>query len=104
MDTENRGESPHRGNAASTYQCETGETASETVVRLVASRRDDDPIALDPPLYEAIDPDSLDALFVDTSGRWVRPSSRIEFPYCGYQVEVRGDGHVTVRDRPGHHV
>lgn len=100
MDAGNRGESPHRGNAVSTYQCETGESACEAVVRLVASHHDEEPMALEPPLYEVIDPDALDALFVDASGRWTRPSSRIEFPYCDCRVEVHGDGRVVVRDEP----
>jgi hypothetical protein len=99
MDAENRGDSPQRRHAVSTYQCETGESASAAVVRLVASYHDDDPATIDPPLYEAIDPDALDALFVDASDQWTRPASRIEFPYCGCEVEVRGDGRVAVRER-----
>lgn len=98
MDVTDRSDSFQRRGAESTYQCETGEAASEAVVNLVAALHDDDPTTMQPPLYEAVDPDALDALFVDAAGRWTRPSGRVEFSFCGYLVEVRGDGRITVQD------
>ena len=103
MDTKNRDDSIQRRRTESTYHCKAGESASEAVVRLVAARRGTDPTTVDPPLYEAIDPDALDSLFVDASGEWTRPASLVEFSYSGFQVEVRGDGQVAVRDAPESH-
>lgn len=64
-------------------------TASEAVLAAVADRADADPADL-PPLYDAIDPDALDALFGEG-----RPG-RVSFPYAGYEVTVVGRDRVTV--------
>jgi len=61
------------------------ETVSEAVLVAVAAREGVPEAELDPPLYEAIDPEALDAVFRDTSGR-------ISFEYCGYRVTVDVDG------------
>jgi len=44
-----------------------------------------------PPLYDAVDPDALDALF---AGRSV--DGRVRFRYAGHVVEVRSDRTVTL--------
>lgn len=61
----------------------------------VAEAVDVDPLALDPPLYEAIDPDALDRLFGerDTEGH-------VEFVMAGCQIRVRADGVVVVTPPP----
>jgi len=64
-------------------------SASEAVVAAVAAQEDIDPMEL-PPLYGAVDPDALDALFADD-----RPG-RVSFQYAGYEVTVRGRDQVTV--------
>lgn len=68
---------------------EPDSTASEAVVATVADRADADPTDL-PPLYGAIDPDALDAIFRDG-----RPG-RVSFGYAGYEVTVCGRDQVTV--------
>ena len=68
---------------------ESDATASEAVVATVADRADADPTDL-PPLYDAIDPDALDAIFRDG-----RPG-RVSFEYAGYEVTVCGRDQVTV--------
>lgn len=68
---------------------ESDATASEAVVATVADRAGADPIDL-PPLYDAIDPDALDAIFRDG-----RPG-RVSFEYVGYEVTVCGRDQVTV--------
>lgn len=65
---------------------------SERVVREVAAKTGTDPLAL-PPLYEAIDPDALDALFTSSDGN----SLQVEFEYAGRHVVVDGSGQVGVR-------
>lgn len=62
---------------------------SERVVTLVANRADADPLRL-PPLYEAIDPDALDA-FV----RGV-PDGEVRFRYVGYVITVESTGTVHI--------
>jgi len=57
----------------------------------VADEERTNPIELDPPLYEVIDPDALDALFCD--GRF---DGEVEFTYLGYRVHVAGLDRITV--------
>lgn len=63
------------------------------VVRRVAEREGVDPLDL-PPLYDAADPDALDALFrgrgSDDAGDVVR------FDYHGYSIAVDGSGEIEV--------
>lgn len=68
-------------------------TASEAVVAAVAEREGVDPVEL-PRLFEAVDPDALDAIFADG-----RPG-RVSFQYAGYDVTVCGSDQVTVICEP----
>lgn len=70
---------------------------SERVVSAVATTSGTDPMDLEP-LYDAIDPDSLDALYErDGHGRAGSPE-RVEFTYSGCEIAVTGDGSVTVSE------
>lgn len=64
---------------------------SEAVVEAVAAASGLSPLDL-PPLYRAIDPDSLDSLF--QSGA----DGRVRFAYAGYDVTVDDDGRVRLDD------
>lgn len=64
---------------------------SKTIVRAVADVDDVDPTEL-PPLYEAIDPDALDAVFRG------RSDGSVTFDYSGYTVTVRENAEVTVHN------
>lgn len=64
------------------------------LVRAVADRAETEPTAL-PPLYETIDPDAL-ADFVESAGD---ETVSVRFTYCGYPVQVAGDGSVAVEPR-----
>ena len=66
------------------------ETPSERVIQTVAAYSNTPPEEL-PLLYEAIDPDALDALFT-TNGL----SAQVEFEYNDYHVAVSGDGVVDL--------
>lgn len=66
------------------------ETVTYRVVQSVADAAGVDPLDL-PPLYDAIDPDTLAAMTDETE-------VGITFQYAGHAVEVRSDGSVTVTD------
>ena len=73
-----------------------GQPPSTKVIVTVAEREGVDPCELDQPLYDVVNPDSLDALFTPTSNAAVRRGGHVEFTYCGYDVTVKSDGHVGV--------
>lgn len=75
------------------FTCDT--PPSECVVDAVAWAEDLPRSELDP-LYEAIDPDVLDELF-DSEG-----SITLSFTYEGYEVNVDGNGHLTLKETPEH--
>lgn len=66
-------------------------TVSETILETVVERTGTEPTAL-PPLYDSVDPDSIDSLFASTAyaGRAGR-AGYIEFPYAGHLVMVTFD-------------
>jgi len=66
------------------------------VVEEVAAREDVDPVELDVPLYEAVDPDALDGAVRSASDRG--SDLRIEFVYHGYDVVVESTGVVHVAE------
>lgn len=65
-------------------------TPSERVLETVAAYSNTPPEEL-PLLYEAIDPDALDALFTSNE-----LSARVEFEYNDYHVAVSDDGVVDL--------
>jgi len=69
---------------------------SREVVETVAAKEGVDPTDLSPPLYTAIDPDVLDAMFSERDQR--EGVGRLVFEYLGYEVTVRGDGGVSVAE------
>ncbi|WP_262178580.1 HalOD1 output domain-containing protein [Haloarcula laminariae] len=70
------------------------QSASETVIAAVASRAGVDPLELDTPLYDAIEPDELDAI-VGGAGR---STVEVTFRYYGYTVTVDSDLTVTLSE------
>lgn len=73
-----------------TVSTRTGEQKiSETVLAAVADYKGTDVFELDPPLYDALDPDALDSLFRGSQGS-------VRFDYWGCTVTVSHDGVVTV--------
>ncbi len=69
------------------------EPVSTTVVHALADAKDVDPLELDP-LYEALDPDALDALFAPTDGSGSARHGKVQFVTNGYEVEVTSTGRV----------
>lgn len=68
------------------------EHLSHAVVRAVADAEGVDPTELDTPLYEAVDPDALDALYRENENS----VTRMQFAYYGYRVTVHGDAELEV--------
>ncbi|MFC7135536.1 HalOD1 output domain-containing protein [Halobaculum litoreum] len=70
-----------------------GDDACRAVIDAVAAARGVRPIDLDTPLYEAVDPDALRALFPADG----RPSATtVEFAWTDCLVTVADGGRVTV--------
>lgn len=104
-DAESGGGASGTDGEASQYPIEDGQAPSEAVIRAVAARSACDAGAesgkpdlteLDP-LYEAIEPDALDALFAPLGDR--RAAGAVSFTYCGYRVTVESEESVTVAAR-----
>lgn len=69
-------------------------TPSVTVIERVADREGTDPVRLDPPLHDVVDPDALDAFCADSD-----TTGCVTFSYCGYTVTVGIDGTVDLEER-----
>ncbi|QFU83832.1 HalOD1 output domain-containing protein [Natronorubrum aibiense] len=78
-------------------------SVSFDVIAAVAEKEGVDPMDIEPPeydaLYEAINPEALDALFAPREDGSQRANGRVEFPFCGYQIIVDSNGEVTAVDR-----
>ncbi|WP_121823494.1 HalOD1 output domain-containing protein [Halostella salina] len=66
-----------------------------SVVETVAAATDSDPVALDP-LYEAVDPRTLDRLVGPDHGGDRSTGAGITFRFEGCTVTVQGDGRTVV--------
>lgn len=70
------------------------------MIEAVADRKGVDPLELEVPRFESIDPDVLD-LVVRTAGDGAdRSSVRVEFTYDDFDVTVGADGSVVVTEHP----
>lgn len=63
---------------------------SDLVIQAIADAEECDPSMVTPPLYDAIDPDALDAIYA-------RASPRVEFDYTEYHIEITPVRRVTVQ-------
>lgn len=75
------------------YEPTTDEPVSAAVVRALAAATDTDPTDVDLRLYDAVDPDALDALY--PSGR--RADLEVTFTLGEFEVTVEDTRRVTVR-------
>lgn len=69
-----------------------GTAPSIAVIEALSAHYGVDPLDLDP-LYEAIDPEALDALFTRDDGS---PGLTVQFSYNGCEVEVLEDGTIEI--------
>ncbi|MFP9193555.1 HalOD1 output domain-containing protein [Natronosalvus vescus] len=65
------------------------------IIETVAERKGIDPLEVEPPLYESVDVDALEALFRSRAGQ---STVTISFEYAGYLVTLEGPD--TVRLTP----
>ena len=75
------------------------ENLSEKVLERVAEAEGVDPSELETPLFEVVDPDSLDSIFEPMEKESQRNRGQVQFPYYGYRVVVTAEGNVTLRER-----
>ena len=61
----------------------------------IAAHEGTDPMALDPPLHEAVDVDALEALF-QSPHEGTDFTGSVSFEYCGHTVTVEHTGAVSV--------
>ncbi|WP_290811955.1 HalOD1 output domain-containing protein [Halovivax sp.] len=79
--------------ASAEWERDSENTPVYALVSTVAEVDGTDPASL-PPLYHAIDPEALNALFLSRSHE---PVEQVDFHYAGYHVVVRGNGKILVR-------
>lgn len=70
-------------------------TTLEAILETVARREGVPVTRLQPPLYEAVDPDALEALLTADRTASRQPIS-VQFEYAGYDVTARSDGTFAV--------
>lgn len=70
-------------------------TLSQAVVEAVADREGVDPTALEPSLYDVINPEALNHLFTTTHSTDTRDGA-VTFQYCGYSVTVDSEATVSM--------
>lgn len=76
-----------------TYQIDGDQTATEAVLDAISEQAGVDVLDLSVPLYDAVDPDALDAFYRAAEGEG---SASVSFSYYGYDVEVSGDGELVL--------
>lgn len=80
-----------------TFDPGAGERASEAVITAVADLAGTSPIELEP-LYDVVDPDALDSLVAHARRVDNGDAHELQFTYEGYDVDVRTDGQIRVRE------
>lgn len=78
------------------------ETGSETpptttVIEAIAEHEGLDPLDLEQPLYEVVDPDALDSMIGDGEAGHGLSDITVQFSYNGCTVHASSDGSVEVR-------
>ncbi|WP_135535674.1 HalOD1 output domain-containing protein [Halostella pelagica] len=86
-----------RGGVGTThrYDADEAEPPSVAVSRALAGARGESPCSSTPQLYEYVDPDALDSLFVEWGS--ADSATTVDMEIGRYTVVVRGRGEVVVR-------
>lgn len=66
-----------------------GRSPSQAVIETLAEERDTAQKEL-PPLFEAVDPEALDRLFLD------RDPGTVSFSYSGYEITITEAGEIVI--------
>ena len=72
------------------------DSPSRAVVEAVADHEGVDPVDLKPSLYDAVDPEALDAMFRGAATDAGEATPEVEFTYHGHRVRVSADGSVSL--------
>lgn len=80
------------------HDMESNDKLGTTIVSTVAEMAEIDPMDMDRPLYDRVDPDALNKLFSKKHDGTTRSSGRVEFSLFGYDVTVHSDGKIVVRN------
>lgn len=75
------------------HQLAGEESYTDGIVRVMAVAHDTDPTAL-PPVYEAIDPDALEAVLTSLAANAPAESGTVEFAYDDHTVTVESSGAI----------
>ncbi|MFD1513594.1 HalOD1 output domain-containing protein [Halomarina rubra] len=75
---------------------EPDESLSYAVVSAVAAEKGVSPDALEPVLYDVVEPDALDALFAPRRDGAARTTGTATFELAEYEVTVDADGSVSL--------
>ena len=84
-----------------TYVCgnvSVSKSVSEKVLEVIAEAEDIDASEIEEPLYEAVNPDGLDAIFKSKDSDATRNQGKVQFPYYGYKVTVTAQGNVKLQN------
>lgn len=68
------------------------------VIERIAGHKGVDEVDLNPPLYDVIDLEALDALFSKQVNGGPRAEGTVTFRYNGYEVAVSSNGDVELRE------
>ncbi|WP_415381658.1 HalOD1 output domain-containing protein [Halosimplex sp. TS25] len=78
-----------------TYRIDDDQSATEAVLDAVAERAGVGVLDLSIPLYDAVDPDALNAFYRACDDE---ESATVSFTYYGYDIEVSGSGRVVLAE------
>ncbi|WP_440766640.1 HalOD1 output domain-containing protein [Natronorubrum sp. DTA7] len=82
-----------------TFDPDAGERASEAIVTAVAALTGDATVELSP-LYEAVEPDSLDSLVRHARRSDDAGVHQLWFTYEGFDIGVQSNGEIRIRRGP----
>lgn len=69
------------------------------VLMKLAAYEEVEPTALEPPLYDVIDPEALDSLLTSSIRDRAQSTQHVVFNYRGKRIRVESDGTVDISDR-----
>ncbi|OVE83165.1 HalOD1 output domain-containing protein [Natronolimnobius baerhuensis] len=73
-----------------------GDSPSMRIVQQIADSSAVDPLDLEPPLHEILDPEALDSLIESMAQQPAPAGASLEFVYREHRISVDGTGSVTV--------
>lgn len=69
---------------------------TEVIVQQIADLEGVEPLDLETPLYDAVDPEAVESLLTDATTGERREHIRVKFQYYGYDIIVDGEGEIAI--------